>query len=415
MADHDLRCRSCGHGGLEFILSLGRTPLANRLLRDHQLKEWEPRYPLDLYFCGTCSLVQIGEVILPEALFSEYAYFSSFADTTLVRARELVARLIVERSLGRDSLVMELASNDGYLLQYYQEHGVPVLGVEPAENIARHAQERGIRTLCEFFGSKLAARLAMGGSRCDVLHANNVLAHVPDLNGFVAGICQVLKPHGIAVIEVPYVVDLIERVEFDTIYHEHLFYFSLTALMRLFSRNGLAITDVERIEAHGGSLRLYLQRIDGVLSPKLLPFAVSALIEQEDRAGVLRFKYFENFGKRVEELKTELIRLLGGLKADNCRVAAYGASAKGATLLNYCEIGRETLEYVVDRSTAKQGLFTPGTHLPILSPEALLETLPEYVLLLTWNFAEEILQQQVSYREAGGRFILPVPAPQIII
>jgi SAM-dependent methyltransferase len=414
MTNRGFCCRSCGHEGLELILSLGQTPLANRLLTASHVKEFEPRYPLDLYFCGTCSLVQIGETIRPEELFSEYAYFSSFAETTLIWARELATRLVAQRSLGPKSLVVELASNDGYLLQYYREHGVPVLGVEPAGNIAHYARERGIPTLCEFFGSELAARLVSEGSRCDVIHANNVLAHVPDLNGFVAGICNLLKPDGMAVIEVPYVVDLIERVEFDTIYHEHLCYFSLTSLNRLFTRNGLAITDVEQIEAHGGSVRLFLQRNDGAGFSTAPAATFRDMIEMEDRAGVLRFEYFQDFGKRVENLKSELTRLLRDLKASGLRIAAYGASAKGATMLNYCQIGRDVLDYVVDRSTAKQGLFTPGTHLPILDPNALLESRPDYVLLLTWNFADEILQQQIAYRQAGGRFILPIPTPRIV-
>jgi SAM-dependent methyltransferase len=401
-------CRSCGSQGLQLILSLGRTPLANSLLTAGQLGAPEPTYPLDVVFCPACTLVQITETVPPAQLFNQYLYFSSFSDTALKNAQDIVARIVAERRLGVASLAMEVASNDGYLLQYYQERGIPVLGIEPARNIALAAEARGIPTRCEFFGEPAARRLRETGHRADVIHANNVLAHVADLDGVVAGLRLLLKEDGLAVIEVPYVKDLIDQVEFDTIYHEHLCYFSLTALDHLFRRHGLAIVNVERLPIHGGSLRVFVSH-PGATAP-----AVGQLLAQEAAWGVSEFTFYRDFGQRVDRLRQELVSLLDGLKAQGKRLAAYGASAKGSTLLNYCGIGRETLDFVVDRSTVKQGHYTPGTHLPICAPEKLLETRADYALLLTWNFAAEILEQQAAYQRQGGRFIIPIPEPHIV-
>lgn len=402
-------CRSCGEIGLEEVLSLGRTPLANALLTTEQLDRPEETYPLDLVFCPRCSLVQITETVPSEKLFGEYLYFSSFSDTMVRHAEEVVERLVPSRGLGGESLVVEVASNDGYLLQYYKRAGIPVLGVEPASNVARVAEEeRGIPTLTEFFGDDLARRLADDGRRADVVHANNVLAHVPDLNGVVEGIGLLLKDDGVAVIETPYVKDMLDRREFDTIYHEHLCYYSLMALDRLFGRHGLVIQDVERLPIHGGSLRVFAGKGDE-RSP-----SVVRMLEEEAGWGVDRFESYRKFGAEVEKLRGELLALLDELKAQDKSIAVYGASAKGSTLLNYFGIGRETLDFVADRSTVKQGLYTPGTHLSICPPEKLLEDMPDYVLLLTWNFADEILEQQAEYRRRGGRFIIPIPELEIV-
>jgi SAM-dependent methyltransferase len=403
------RCRACGGSRVPLILSLGRTPLANALLSDAQLTVPEATYPLDLVFCEDCTLVQITETVPPEQLFSDYAYFSSFSDTMLQHAHAIVSRVIRERGLGADSLAAEIASNDGYLLQYYLRAGVPVLGIEPAANIARFAEERGIRTVVDFFGADLAARLRADGVRADVVHANNVMAHVPDLAGFAQGLHAILKDTGAAIIEVPYVRDLVDKREFDTIYHEHLSYFSVTALSRLFARHGLAIVDVEPLKIHGGSIRVTVGMAGAASSE-----AVKRMLDAEERDGLTRLPFYTRFGKAVEDLRDSLTALLKELRGKRHSIAAYGAAAKGSTLLNYCGIGRDLLDFVVDRSPHKQGRFMPGVRLPIAPPERLLEDRPDYVLLLTWNFAEEILAQQAEFRAGGGRFIVPVPDVRVV-
>jgi SAM-dependent methyltransferase len=404
------RCRVCGARGLEVVLDLGATPLANRLLTDAQLAEKEPTYPLTLAFCSDCSLVQILETVPPDTLFREYAYFTSVSETMLRHAAALAERLVRTRGLGPNSLVVELASNDGYLLQHFVRAGIPVLGVEPAANVARAAAARGVRTLTEFFDAGLARRLRDAGEAADVIVANNVLAHVADLDGFVEGLRILLERDGVAVIEVPYVRDLIDRVEFDTIYHEHLCYFSLTALDRLFRGHELAVEDVERIPVHGGSLRLVVG-LPGIRAPAP---AVDALRDDEAKSGVDTMAFYRVFADEVTALRDRLRRLLQGLKRDGQRLAAYGAAAKGAMLLSYCGIGRETLDFVVDRSPYKQGRYLPGTRLPICAPARLIEAMPDYVLLLSWNVADEVMAQQEEYRRRGGRFIVPVPTPRIV-
>jgi SAM-dependent methyltransferase len=404
-------CRSCGAAGLESVLSLGTTPLANSLVRDRE-EGPEDRYPLELVFCPSCTLVQITETVPPDKLFSDYLYFSSFSDTMLAHARELVTRFATTRSLGPASLAVEVASNDGYLLQYYQARGIPVLGIEPAQNVARVAiEEKKIATIAEFFGLDLARRLSREGHRADILHANNVLAHVADLNGFVAGIREVLKDGGLAALEFPYVGDMVDRLEFDTIYHEHLCYFSVSALMHLFGRHGLKIVGAERVPIHGGSILLQATRVE---APDVAQPSLAKLLAEEKERGLETMAFYRGFARRVWELKDQLTSLVARLKAEGRTIAAYGAAAKGSTLLNVFGIGAETLDFVADRSSYKQGRYMPGVRIPIVAPEHLLESMPDYTLLLTWNFADEILAQQAEYRRRGGKFIVPIPQVNVI-
>lgn len=408
-------CRACAAKTLEPVLSLGKTPLANALLTKDDLDKPEPAFPLELVFCASCTLVQITEEVPPETMFGEYLYFSSFSDTMLKHAEAIATRLTREQELGAKSLVVEVASNDGYLLQYYAKQGVPVLGVEPARNIAKVAEEKGIRTLCRFFGSEIAKELRDAGERADVIHANNVLAHVPDLNGVVSGFATLLKDAapgqkgGVAVIEAPYVRDLVEHCEFDTIYHEHLCYFSLTALDRLMARHGLVVHDVEKLAIHGGSLRIFVSKTGAYERTD----RVTALLKEEAASDIDKLSFYAGFANRVNGLKKELVATLADLKSKGARIAAYGAAAKGATLVNFFGIGADTIDFVVDRSTYKQGRFMPGARIPILPPSALLEKKPDYCLLLAWNFADEILAQQKVYRDGGGKFIVPIPNVRI--
>jgi len=388
------------------VLDLGLTPLANSIVREADAPQ--ERFPLKVVGCQDCSLVQLTDLVPPERLFRTYTYFSSNSDEMVAHARTLVGRLVQERGLGPHSSVFEIASNDGYLLQHYVAAGVPVLGIEPATNIAEVARERGIDTISEFFGATFAASLAAGGRRADVVHANNVMAHVPDIRGFVAGLRHVLKPDGVAVIEVPYVRDFVERCEFDTIYHEHVFYFSLTALVRLCAAEGLAVTDVERLHIHGGSLRLFITH-RGNPSPR-----VQALVDQEQALGVILPEYYASFAQRVDALRDTVVTLLRHLRAGGATVAAYGAAAKGSTLLNYFGIDASMLDFVADRSVHKQGHYMPGVCVPIVATDELTARRPDYTLLLVWNFAGEVLRQQDAYRRAGGRFIVPIPHVQVL-
>ncbi len=447
-------CRACGSNSGRMVLDLGVQPLANNLLTAADLAKPEPKFPLRLALCEGCWLLQITDIVPPVELFSEYLYFSSFSDALLRHSAEAVAQHLREFGLGRDSFVVEVASNDGYLLKNFVAAGVPCLGIEPAANIAKVAREQGIETLCQFFGTATARQLANAGRSADLILGNNVFAHAPDTNDFVAGLAALLKPTGRIALEFPYACDLIEHVEFDTIYHEHVFYFTLTALVPLFARHGLEIFDARRLPIHGGSLRVYARHADpransaeppsplngeraGVrgegdterataphLTPTLSPpvgsgegggmSRVAALLAEERAKGVASAAYYDDFGNRVRRIRDDLVTFLSELKVAGKSIAAYGASAKGSTLLNFYGLGAEMLDFVADRSTAKQGRLTPGTHLPIVAPEELLHRRPDYALLLTWNFAEEILKQQQPYREAGGKFIVPLPEVRVV-
>ena len=403
-------CRSCGEDRGTVILDLGIQPLANNLLQPQDLKRAEPKFPLRLAVCESCWLLQITELVPPVELFSEYLYFSSFSDLMLRHSREAVERYIKEFELNGTSLAVEIASNDGYLLQNFVRAKVPCLGIEPAANIANVAQQKGIETLVEFFGLDLAQKLAKAGRSADLLLGNNVFAHAPNTNDFVAGLRALLKPNGRIVLEFPYGLEMIEQTEFDTIYHEHVFYFTLTALQPLFARHGLEIFSVERLAIHGGSLRLFASHAGAYP----VESSATGLLAEEQRKGINSVGYYQNFARQVFGIRDSLRTLLGQLRSDGKRIAAYGASAKGSTLLNFFGIGKDQLEFVADRSTYKQGRLTPGMHIPIMPPDKLLEARPDYTLLLTWNFAEEILAQQKEYRERGGKFIIPIPKVKVV-
>lgn len=401
-------CRSCRSPAVRIVLSLGSMPLTDAYVHPDAVDEPEPRFPLDLAFCSECSLVQILYTVPPEAMFQDYQYYSSFSDTLLAHSREHARELIASRGLGRDGLVMEVASNDGYLLRNFLEAGIPVLGIDPARGPADAAEAAGVPTLREFFGVELAERLNAEGKRADVLIANNILAHVPDLNGFVQGIATVLKAEGIATIEVPYVKDLIDNLEFDTIYHEHLCHYSVSALRGLFERNDVFLNHVEHLQIHGGSLRLTVAPRGGAGR------SVRTYLELEKRIGLTRYEYYRDFAARVKEVKATLRMLLEDLKRSGKRIAAYGAAAKGTILLNSAGIGTALVDYVVDKNPHKQGLLLPGVHLPIYDPARLVDDMPDYVVILAWNLADEIMRQQLAYWRAGGKFIVPIPYPSIV-
>ena len=408
-----MKCRFCKTSLRHSFIDLGMSPLSNSYLKQADLQNMEPFYPLHVFVCEECYLVQLAEFETPDQIFSDYAYFSSYSDIWLDHARVYVEHMNVRFAFDKHSLVVEVASNDGYLLQFFKERGIPVLGVEPAENVANVAKkEKGIPTIVEFFGTKVATELANGGKKADLFVGNNVLAHVPDLNDFVAGIKILLKPRGIITIEFPHLLQLINSNQYDTIYHEHFSYFSFLTALRVFAKHDLSIFDVEELPTHGGSLRIYACHSEDTSKP--ISDRVNILRESEEKAGLARLKFYSGFSERIKETKRELLAFLITAKEKNKSIVGYGAPAKGNTLLNYCGIRSDFIDYTVDRSPHKQGMFLPGTHIPVYPPDKIRQTKPDYLLVLPWNIKDEIMDQMAFIREWGCRFVVPIPEVQIL-
>jgi SAM-dependent methyltransferase len=404
-------CRFCGGPLVEFV-DLGMSPLCESYITKEQLNSMEPFYPLAAYVCRGCVLVQLQEYVGPENIFSEYAYFSSYSDAWLDHAQRYVDAMTERLGLGPASRIIELGSNDGYLLQYFVERGVPVLGIDPASNVARAAEQRGVPTLVKFFGVETARELAEGGIQADLVVGNNVLAQVANLNSFVEGIGAILKPNGVCTIEFPHLLETIAGNQFDQIYHEHFSYFSALTAEKIFAVHGMRIFDVEELWTHGGSLRIYACHAGDATHPT--EGSVSTLMRREREAGLHRLETYANFAERVRATKRKLLSFLIEAKSCGKSLAGYGAPGKGNTLLNYCGIRTDFLDYTVDRNPYKQGKYLPGTHIPIFPPEKIAETKPDYVLILPWNLKDEITAQLAYIRDWDAKFVVPIPEVSVI-
>lgn len=405
------KCRFCGDRLRHTFVDLGMSPLSNAFLSIEHLNYAEKFYPLHAYVCESCYLVQLEQVESPEQIFSDYAYFASYSDSWLNHAKAYADSMIERFGFNQTSQVIEIASNDGYLLQYFQAKQIPVLGIEPAANIAPVARAKNIPTLVKFFNTETAKELLDQGIQADLLTGNNVLAHIPNLNDFVAGMKLILKPNGVLTMEFPHLLKLIEQHQLDTIYHEHCSYFSFLTVSQIFASHGLHLFDVEKLWTHGGSLRIYAKHIEAGVT---VSDRVNQLIAEETQVGLNRIETYLDFGKKAQMVKHKLLRFLIDAKERGQSVVGYGAAAKGNTLLNFCGVRNDFIDYVVDRSPHKQNLFLPGTHIPIYHPDKICETKPDYVLIFPWNFKEEIIQQQAHIREWGGKFVVPIPQVEVI-
>jgi SAM-dependent methyltransferase len=405
-------CRFCGRALHHTFVDLGMSPLCESFLSAAQLNQGEMFFPLHVLLCDNCFLVQLQEYVSVESIFEEYAYFSSYSDSWIAHAKSYTEKMIERFHYDKDSFVVELASNDGYLLQHFVAKGIPVMGIEPAINVAKVAEEKNVPTLVRFFNRELAAELAEDGKRADLIIGNNVLAQVPDLNSFVAGMKTLLKSEGVITIEFPHLLRLMDEVQFDTIYHEHFSYFSFLTSQKIFAAHGLRLFDVEELPSHGGSLRIYGCHENDNSKPN--GPRVADLLAREQKAGLDRVETYRGFAERVKETKRALLEFLIGAKRAGKSIAGYGAPGKGNTLLNYCGIRTDFLDYTVDRNPYKHGKFLPGTHIPIYPPERIKETKPDYVLILPWNLQKEITQQHAYIREWGGKFVVPIPKAKVL-
>jgi len=404
-------CRFCRSEVRQTFVDLGMSPLCENYLQSWQLGEMEPFYPLHVYVCERCFLVQLEEFVTPDSIFTEYAYFSSFSDSWLDHCRQYAAQMVDRCQLSDHSFVVELGSNDGYLLQYFVRMGIPSLGIEPAANVAKVAAKKQVSTLVRFFGRQLAIDLTAEGKQADLLIGNNVLAQVPNLCDFVAGMKIILKPQGVLTVEFPHLLRLIEGNQFDTIYHEHFSYFSLLTATRIFGAHGLVLFDVEEVSTHGGSLRVFGRHFEDARKP--VTTRVSELIAREEAAGLNAPECYHSFSEKVKKAKRALLSCLMHAKEEGKSIVGYGAPGKGNTLLNYCGVGKDLLDYTVDRNPYKQGRFTPGMHIPIYHPDKIVDTRPDYLLILPWNLRQEIMQQLSFVRGWGGKFIIPIPVASI--
>jgi len=404
-------CRFCGTKLEHTFVDLGMSPLCESYLPFEQLNQMEPFYPLHVQVCANCFLVQLEAYVTPEHIFSDYAYFSSYSDSWLAHAKRYTALMVERFGIGANSFVVELASNDGYLLQYFVEKKVPVLGIEPAANIAEVAIKKGVPTLVKFFGRESARELVASGRKADLLLGNNVLAQVPDVNDFVAGMKILLAPSGVITMEFPHLQRLMEENQFDTIYHEHFSYFSFVTAEKIFAAHGLTLFDVEELPTHGGSLRIYGRHAEDASKP--VTARVTEMRHREVSAGYLQLETYSRFAEQVKETKRKLLEFLIKAKRSGKQIAGYGAPGKGNTLLNYCGIRTDFLDYTVDRNPYKHGRFLPGTHVPIFPPERIRETKPDFLLILPWNLKNEIIQQNAFIREWGGKFVVPIPEVQV--
>lgn len=403
-------CRVCDGTNMVKFLSLCRMPPVNAFIKKEELHKPEVSYPLDVYFCKDCSTVQLLDIVSPDILFKEYYYVTGANAPMVKHFGEMVDDVLSRFSFGKDSLIVDIGSNDGTLLSGFAKKGYSnILGIEPATNIAKIANDSGIRTIDEFFNQETAKKALSEYGAANVITATNVFGHVDDLNGFVDGIERFLSENGVFVIEVPYVLELIKKLEFDTIYHEHLSYFSLTSLANLFKRHNMEVVDVEKMDVHGGSIRVFVQKSGTKQSSRVAEFLM-----QEEGFGIGNIELYKKFSKDVESLKEKIVNLLTRLKNQGFRVSGYGASAKGNVLLNYCKIGPDVIEYISDTTPLKQGRYTPGMHIPVVSEEYFHKNRPEYSIILAWNYADIILKKENEFRKNGGKFILPIPEPEIV-